>query len=88
MSSKYCGTELYKHGTNDENIRKQMQISWDSVPTEPKLSGTFGSFMCQMVQQNTASSYTFLSKFGPWLWALIPAFIHTLAMSAVTAGIV
>ena len=29
MSSKYCGAEPYKQGTNDENIRKQIQISWD-----------------------------------------------------------
>ena len=31
MSSKYCGTLPYKQGTYDENIRKQIQISWDNV---------------------------------------------------------
>ena len=32
MYSKYCGTVLIKQGTNDEEIEKPMQISWDNVP--------------------------------------------------------
>ena len=45
----------YKQGTNDENIRKQIQISWDNVPLKPKLSGTFGNLMCQMAQKRSLS---------------------------------
>ena len=37
MSSKYCGTELVNQETNDEKIKKQMQISRENVPLNPKL---------------------------------------------------
>ena len=39
MSSKYCGTVLIKQGTNDENIKKQIQISWNNVPLNPNKVG-------------------------------------------------
>ena len=35
MLSMYCGAVPYKQGTNYENIRKQIQISWNIVPQNP-----------------------------------------------------
>ena len=35
----YCWTVSIKQGTNDEKIKKQMQISWDNVQLNPNKVG-------------------------------------------------
>ena len=51
----YCGTVtvLIKQGTNDEKIKKQVQISWDNVPLNPNKVGHLEivSIYCQMTQK-------------------------------------
>ena len=38
-----------KKGTSNENIKKQIQMSWGLCPTQNRVRHlTFGNFMCQM----------------------------------------
>ena len=45
MSSKYFGTESYKQGTNYLTFGKKYKFLGQGS-NEPKLSGTFGNFIC------------------------------------------
>ena len=51
MSSKYYGTGPINEGTNDEKKQETDANFMGQCPTEPKQSGTFGIFMCQMAQK-------------------------------------
>ena len=76
MCSKYCGTVTIKQGTNDENIKKRKQISWDNVP----LNSNWDIWQGTKIPQDKCNIEIFLSPVWKFMCQMAQRLGRTLCL--------